>query len=148
MSDEDVMPPPNITHLAQLQGNVHLIEAHHMQTDEMKNVRQIKWHCWCGKRADAISPFIALQWAAMGNHNTLRLPCLWWALSFKWFHCSIVLSMIKGTVCLSHSQTKKLFLSKKDKQMMMTIWNTVWQWSEWWSCYVFISQVHLWHNID
>lgn len=44
MSDEDVIPPPNITHLPQLQGNVHLIEAHHMQIDEMKNVRQMKWH--------------------------------------------------------------------------------------------------------
>lgn len=42
-SDEDVTPPPNITHLPQFQGNVLLIEAHHMRTDEMKNVRQMKW---------------------------------------------------------------------------------------------------------
>lgn len=43
-SDEDVIPVLNITHLPQFQGNVLLTEAHRMQTDEMKNVRQMKWH--------------------------------------------------------------------------------------------------------
>ncbi len=40
---------------------------------------------------NAISPFIALQRAAMGNYNTFRLPCLWQGLSFERLNCSIVL---------------------------------------------------------
>ncbi len=42
-------------------------------------------------RTNAISPFIALQRAAMGNYNTFRLPCLWQGLSFERLNCSIVL---------------------------------------------------------